>query len=339
MNKKNSNAQNLNRVLEGDKKISEIYSAFKNKISSLKKANFIVAVSGGSDSLSLAALAKLYQNEIKVKVSYFLIDHQIRKNSAKEALQVKKLLKKSDIFLRIIKNKKKITSNVQGNARKIRYNLLSSKSKKNKNNYILTGHHSNDQIETFLIRLSRESGVQGLSSMKFLSKLSKNTFITRPFLETQKKDLTYLAKKFFGKIFYDPSNKNSKYLRTKMRYLQKALEKSGIENKQILKSIKNLSSTNYTLNSYIDKIYKLNVEQNKKKISINFKNIIEETPEVQFRIFSTAFKNLSKLYYPPRSKKIMNLLSGLKANKQKRYTLAKCLIEKRKNYILIKKER
>ena len=52
------------------------------------------------------------------------MDHGIRRNSHKEALQVKKLLKINNIDLKILRNKKKIVSNIQKNARDIRYGIL-----------------------------------------------------------------------------------------------------------------------------------------------------------------------------------------------------------------------
>ena len=71
--------------------------------------------------------------------------------------------------------------NVQNHARNIRYNLLIDYCKKKKIQYILTAHHSEDQIETFFIRLSRGSGVQGLSAMNSISSLDSKTKVFRPF--------------------------------------------------------------------------------------------------------------------------------------------------------------
>ena len=81
----------------------------------------------------------------------------------------------------------------------------------------MTGHHKDDQIETFLIRLSRGSGVQGLSGMRTLSALNNDTKIFRPLLEISKKELIFTAKKVFGSFIKDPSNKNKRYLRTKKK--------------------------------------------------------------------------------------------------------------------------
>jgi tRNA(Ile)-lysidine synthase len=339
MSKKNSSVQNLKILFKNDKKIVDTYQIFKKNLNSLNKnKSFVVGVSGGADSLSLCALMKTFSNETKVKVFYVLIDHGIRKNSNKEAKQVRALLKKKKISLTIIKNKEKINKNIQGRAREVRYKLLSIFSKKNNAKYILTAHHSDDQIETFLIRLSRGSGIQGLSSMKKITKLNKATSLIRPLLDLKKKDLKYLAKIFFGKVFKDPSNNNTKYLRTRIRVLRRKFDKIGIHHDQIIRSIKNLASANETLNGYIDKIFKKNVKNKKNEVLINFQNISQENFEIQLRVLSTAIKNFTKTYYPPRSKKIKNLINLLTSAKQKKLTLSGCILEKSGKYLSIKKE-
>ena len=133
MSKKNSNV-NLKNGFENFKDLSKIYFNFRNKLNSIRKKKFAVAVSGGADSLALVALSKAYSYKKKTKFNYVLVDHNIRKNSSKEAKQVKNLLKKNKLNLNIILNKKKITSNIQGQARNARYKILSNYCKRNKIN-------------------------------------------------------------------------------------------------------------------------------------------------------------------------------------------------------------
>ena len=200
MKRKSSSVQKLKNVFLKDKKILNLYSKLKKVLSKNKKnKSFTVAVSGGPDSMALAGLSSILANEKKHRVLFALVDHRIRKNSTKEAYQVKKLLKKNNIKLEILKNKRKIFKNIQKNARETRYDLLSKFCKRNRAKYLLTAHHQDDQIETFFIRLSRGSGVEGLSSMSEKTKLRHGIILIRPFLRSNKKELSYIAKKIFRK--------------------------------------------------------------------------------------------------------------------------------------------
>ena len=75
-----------------DKRTLQIYKKFENNIP-IKK-NFVVAVSGGPDSLALSFLAKIYSIKKSLNVKYFIVDHRLRKNSTSEAKYVQKKIKK-----------------------------------------------------------------------------------------------------------------------------------------------------------------------------------------------------------------------------------------------------
>ena len=339
MSKKSLNVLNLKSILKKSKKISEIYSSFKFRLEkTIKKKTFVVGVSGGPDSLALAALSKKYQHEHRVKVFFVLIDHAIRRNSKNEASFVKKLLRKKGINITIIRNKERIEKNVQNKARKVRYGLLSEYCERKKARFILTGHHSDDQIETFLIRLSRGSGIQGLSSMNKITKLNSKVSLIRPLLDFKKKDLAFIARKVFGKFIVDPSNKDTKYLRTKVRSLKKELEKSGIHHDKIMRSINNLASTRDTLNNYLERIIESCVEKRRNETLINLKKLFLESNEIKFKILSSAIKDFSKSYYPPRSKKVFNALKQFNSDKKIKLTLGGCFLEKSGDYLSIRKE-
>ena len=202
----------------------------------------------------------------------------------------------------------------------------------------MTGHHRDDQIETFLIRLSRGSGIQGLSSMNKISSLSKTIKLFRPLLNEKKEDLISLAKHYFGKIFKDPSNTNQKYLRTKIRNLIKQFKKSGIKPDRIINSINNLASTRDTLNLYIQRIEKNCTIKKNNTISINLNFFLLENTEIQLKIFSNCIKKISKNYYPPRAKKVLNLLSRVQSDGKLKATLGGCVIIRGKKNLIISKE-
>ena len=334
MSKKNSNVI-LEDGFKNYEKISYIYSIFCNELNSLKKKSFVVAVSGGPDSLALAALAKAYNFKNKLKIYYVLVDHSLRKNSSKEAISVKKLLKKYKINLNILKNKKLINKNIQSQAREARYDLITSFCKKKKIKVILTAHNLEDQVETFFIRLSRGSGLHGLSSMKQTSKINSNIYLSRPLLQFKKKQLIEITNIVFRKYFKDPTNKNTKYLRTKIRNLRNAIEKSGINYNQIFKSIENLASSRDTLNFYFNKIYKETSIVKKNSITISLKNYKTLNREMKMRFFQKSIKDITEKYYTVRAKKILYLIDNIKANNN--FTLGGCNILIGNSHIMFKK--
>ena len=176
------------KLLINNSKVREFYSKFKTVISkNIKNKNFALAVSGGSDSLCLAYFGKIYQSEFKNKVHYLIINHNLRKESSAEALKVKEILKKKGIKSLIINWKGNLPkTNIQKNARDMRYSLLSDFCLKNNIKYLITAHHLDDQIENFFIRLLRGSGLKGLSSMSESVNYNNNLKIVRPLLKLEK---------------------------------------------------------------------------------------------------------------------------------------------------------
>ena len=299
----------------------------------------MIAVSGGPDSLALAALSKIYSKNKKIKFYYVLIDHNLRKGSEKEAKKVKNILKKKKIYLRIFKNKKKITKNIQAEARNARYEILLNFCKNNKIKTILTAHNLEDQVETFLIRLSRGSGLKGLSSMKQLSKIGDQVSLFRPLLDIKKKFLIKISKKVFGKYIKDPSNKNEKYLRTKIRNLKKPLETSGIKYDQIFRSIQNLSSSKVTLDDYFNKIFKRLIVKKNNEVLINFIEYKKLNNDTKMAIINESIKLLKKNYYDLRSKKVENLIKNLNKKNFTRVTLGGCIFSKIDENLCLKVEK
>ena len=82
-------------LLNKNLKVKKIYKKFRTIISNnIDRDNFALGVSGGSDSLCLAYFSKLYTSEFKNKMYILIVNHNLRKESYKESLKVKKILKK-----------------------------------------------------------------------------------------------------------------------------------------------------------------------------------------------------------------------------------------------------
>jgi tRNA(Ile)-lysidine synthase len=338
MSKKNSSV-NLKSGFKDNKDLSHIFLNFKDKLDTQKKDKYVVAVSGGPDSLALVALTKAYSFLRKTKFYYVLIDHNIRKNSNQEAQKVKKILRKKDINLKIFLNKKKIIKNIQAEARKTRYDILLNYCKKKGVKILLTAHNLEDQVETFFMRLSRGSGLRGLSAMKPLNKINSQVSLFRPLLATKKKFLVKISKNTFGKYFKDPSNKNEKYLRTRVRNLKKPLENSGIKYDQIFKSIQNLSLSKKTLEEYLNKIFKELIKKKNKVIAINLNKYKALSKDTKMALINESIKMLKKNYYDLRSKKVDNLIKRLEKPEFKKTTLGGCIFFKKGENLCLKVEK
>jgi len=196
-----------------DEKIKEFYSKFRNIVfRNIKKDNFALAVSGGSDSLCMAYFSKIYASEFKNKIHILIVNHNLRKESQKEAAKVKKILKKKGIRSKILEWRGEVPyRNIQKNARNIRYSLISDYCFNKNIKYLLIAHHMDDQIENFLIRLTRGSGLTGLSSMAESVNYSNKLKIIRPLLTLKKRDLKYVTVNYFNTYIKDPSNKDEKF--------------------------------------------------------------------------------------------------------------------------------
>ena len=344
MKRKNSIARKKvkkKKLLFKDPKILNFYTKFKSIIfKNIKDKSFALAVSGGSDSLCLAYFTKIYASEFGNKIHVLIVDHNLRKKSHQEALKVKAILGKRRILSKILSWKGKVPkSNIQKKARDIRYTMLSNYCLKNKVKYLITAHHGDDQIENFFIRLLRGSGLTGLSSMQVKAKYNNNLKIIRPFLSLEKKDLKYVTLNYFKTYIEDPSNNDEKFLRVRIRKYRKNMEKEGLDTRKIIKTVDNLASANQALNFYKNKaLYKHASFVSKNRCLINKKIFSDEAGEIVFKSFSDILSLVSGSYYPPRSKKVINLINRVKKSKFTKSTLGGCIVEEKDNFILISKE-
>ncbi len=329
MKKLNSNAQKL------DSHLNNLYLNFSNFLKkNIKKSNFAIGVSGGPDSMCLAYLSKLYSDANKNKFYSLIVDHGVRKNSATEALKVKKELTKHKILSTIFKIKFNDKKNFHSEARDKRYDVMANFCKKKRLKYLVLAHHRDDQIENFYIRLSRGSGLAGLSPIKDRSKY-KNVEFLRPFLNYGKQDLLRVAKSKFKFYVKDPSNFDDKYLRSRVRKLKNYLELEGLDHSRLLKTLNNLSSARDALDFYAKKAEKNFFKQNTKAIKIS-KGLFKEPHEIIFRSLTNFL--IRKQKYPPRAKGIERLIFDLSQNNKKKVTLAGYIFQNDHKFVTVTKE-
>ena len=343
MNKKSLSANQKihNHLLKflSYKKIFKIYSNFVKQVETNGKSDKIgVAVSGGPDSLALAFFTKCFSIKKNINCYFFLVDHGLRKESQKEAKYVASELKKFNIFIKLIKWKgKKPKSNIHHYARIHRYDLVLKNCKKMKIKKLLMGHHQNDLIENFFIRLFRGSGLKGLASFGKESGLKEgNIKIIRPLINHEKSDLEYVSKKVFKFFINDPSNTDEKFTRSRIRNF---LKTENFDLKKLKLTLKNLNKSDQAIEYYVKK----NIDENckyliKKRKIILSENFFQNSEEIVFRSLNYIFTKISKKNYPPRGRKMLDLVLRINSKNFKKTTLGGCLIEKINKTVMIYKE-
>ncbi len=323
-------------------RVKKIFKVFKNNLDQFihKKNTIGVAISGGPDSLALAFLTKCYLLKNNFNGKFFIVDHGLRKESNKDTLKVKKILDKFDINCEILKWRgKKPISNIQSIARNERYKLLKNACKKRNINHLLVGHHLDDLYENFFIRLLRGSGLKGLSSFGETIKDDDNFIILRPLIKLKKEELIFTSKLVFNFFIEDPFNKNPIFQRSRIRKLIADLDKEGLNLKKLNLTIKNLKSANESFNFFVRENIKNNTKLIKyKNMIILNQNFFNQPDEVIFRSISLVLKKISKKYYPPRGKSIVNSIITMKSLNFKKFTIGGCFVEKVNETIFITAE-
>ena len=181
----------------------------------LKKGKILIAISGGLDSVVLTKLC----HELDLNISLAHCNFNLRGNESDadeefvlqlaEDLEIKVFIENFDTET-FAKDHKLST---QMAARALRYHWFQELTEQLHFDYILTAHHADDNLETFLINLSRGTGLDGLTGIP-----ETNGNIVRPLLNFSRKDLENYALE--NKIAWreDSSNTSNKYLRNKLRH-------------------------------------------------------------------------------------------------------------------------
>lgn len=292
---------------------------------------FAVAVSGGPDSIALTFLLKKWIQLKGGNLVSLIIDHGIRKNSFEEAKKVKKYLlekKINSIIIKIPKNK--VIKYKMDEARSNRFSSIFAYCKKKQIHNLFFGHHKDDNIETFMLRKSAGSNLEGLNSIKKES-LVDNIRVIRPLLNYKKKQILKYNK--FKKLKYieDPSNKDEKYSRVIIRnYLHSNCKYNNAIFKEFMfirKNYKNYKKMIFQIFNIIN--YKIT----KNFMIFDLNKFLLLDKEIQVKIIEIIYKFFNPKRPFLRYKKIINFLNNLDYNTEFVRNLSNMRIMKNKNHI------
>lgn len=218
--------------------------AFKDHINQnlhfLKESKLLIAISGGLDSVILVHLCNCLGLDFALAHCNFNLRGEESDGDENFVVNLANNLN-VEVFIESFATenfavKHKISTQMA--ARDLRYEWFDGLLKQLGFNYILTAHHADDNLETFLINLSRGTGLDGLIGIPKV-----NNKIIRPLLNFSRSDIEAYAKKDNLKWREDSSNASNKYYRNKLRH--EVIPKLKELNPQILQ---NFESTQNHLN-------------------------------------------------------------------------------------------
>lgn len=224
-----------------------------------------VAVSGGADSMALMHIAqralalvplqlKSMERSERPGLLVLTVDHGLRSGSADDAAWVVSQAEAAGLPCRVLRwEGEKSLQGIQAAARAARYRLLHEalieevRSYGGEQRILLTAHHREDQAETFLMRLARGSGIDGLSAMQNVASASTSRaqgpqlVIHRPLLDLPKSRLVATLREAGLTWREDPSNEREDFERVRVRKALASLSALGITGEAIARSAARLS--------------------------------------------------------------------------------------------------
>lgn len=197
--------------------------SFKNQLDQLVNSpenhSYLLAVSGGVDSMVLASLFLEMRDKMKDSGFEFQVAHVNYRLRGQDSDLDQKIIQdfcgKHHIkfhLYEVSEKDQKPDNSIQLWARELRYQFFKQVQEKEKLEFLITAHHLNDQLETFIIHLSKAAGINGLSGIP-----ANDNKILRPLLSFSKEDIYEFAKANNVKYREDLSNKKNDYLRNKIR--------------------------------------------------------------------------------------------------------------------------
>ena len=253
--------------------------------------NVICAVSGGPDSMALLLILKSLKDLYHFNIIVAHVNHHLRKESDKEERYIRDFCEQKGLIFEIYDYFPRDLKNLEAKARQARYEFFEKLIDKYNSKYLFTAHHSDDLIETILMKLVRGSTTNGYTGFKIEDKRD-NYSLYRPLLLADKNQILKYLKDNKQKYFIDKTNKISLF--TRNRYRLKIIPLLRKENPNINNSFLDYSLAIDEMNIYIDKkvdeIYnnivlnnKINLEKFNNEDIVIKKKILERFLEEEYQ--------------------------------------------------------
>jgi len=296
---------------------------------SLKSCQHLaLAVSGGGDSMAMMVLAQHWARQVAEPptLTVLTIDHRLRKDSSAEAEWVAQQAGALGLPHHILVWEQAPPAASQAEAREARYNLMCGFALAHGIGAILTAHTSDDVAETFLMRLARGSGVDGLSAISPETRWDGVTII-RPFLDISRAQLRAELNARGAAWIEDPSNADERYERVRVRGALDTLAGLGVTRARIVESANRLRRTRDAIDAVARDFIATDVEITAAGYVRLSPSALHAVPdELAIHALKTLLRAVGGQVRSPRLRKLELLARQMRRGPRMRTTLGGCVI-------------
>lgn len=312
-------------------------------------ALLIVAVSGGADSMALMHLlarwAKTHPDPRR-RFVVATVDHGLRAQSRREAEWVAAQARGIGLAHELLSwEGSKPAAGVQEAARAARYRLLGELAWRLGGGVeaaVVTAHTEDDQAETFLMRLARGSGLDGLTGMSLSRQLARGGEgrLLRPLLGVAGARLRATLEARRLDWLEDPSNASDRFERVRVRRAREQLAALGLTNDMIALSARRLERAREALEAAADALQQdAGLDVHAGALASLSARVLDAAPaEVQLRVLSRLICAFGGAEEPVRLAKLESLLARLRDVSFDAATLGGAILTRRKDVISVFRE-
>lgn len=286
-----------------------------------------LAVSGGADSRALMRLFAEWRRHRapSLPVVVLTVDHGLRAESANEARQVSAWAADEELPHETLRwSEAAPAGNIQAAAREARYRLLLQACRRHGLDHLLTAHHLDDQAETFLLRLARGSGVDGLSGMS-PSVWRGEVLHVRPLLDVPKARLVATLRAIGQAWIEDPSNASTRFARPRMRALMPTLAAEGLDAERLAATGRSLLRARRALEASARELQDRAAEMHRAGFAmLDVAPLAGAEEEIGLRALGRILMSVGGAALPPRLERLERLYAELRDPAFSGATLAGC---------------
>jgi tRNA(Ile)-lysidine synthase len=304
-----------------------------------------IGCSGGPDSMALTYLLRNWSADHSVPFTALIVDHGLRPEASEEADRVAGWLGERGVEAVVLRHEgARPRSNIQAQARRMRYDLMRDWCLTHGVPVLAVAHHLEDQAETFLLRLARGSGVDGLSAMAPVTDVPGDPYrrvtLIRPLLDIPRDEVHASLDQSEWPYVDDPSNRNIRHARVRMRNLAGMLAMEGLDARRLAGTAKAMRRARNALERATNGFLAAHAFVDPHGFAgIERQAFIDLDEELALRVLTRVLRIVSGGDYPFRLERLEKLAAALRGEPPPGpRTLGGCRIETRGARVLVCRE-